>query len=257
MQAPGLVGELYVWYKDWWLKKSDGEKATLILMAMNAVPFLLWKAPNAHIRIFMTKNFLDYPGRSPGYTLLTSVFSHKDFMHIAFNMVGLYSFGPPAFNYFQQSQLARFTSNPNNESLKPPHTTNLYSNISLFLTFGVLANLLPHYASQLAIRSPLLMRSSAAQALIPRPGLGASGAVYSMLVVSAMAYPKMAVSLIFLPMVPISIGYAVPGMCLVDAVGILRGWHSFGHLTHLTGAGVGYLSVQRNRWKNSQVGIAR
>ena len=64
---------------------------------------------------------------------------------------------------------------------------------------------------------------SKAERLI-RPSLGASGAVYASLAVTALAYPHAQVYLIFLPMIPISIPVGFGGMLLVDAIGLWRGW---------------------------------
>jgi rhomboid-like protein len=168
-------------------------------------------------------------------------------MHFAFNMIALYSFGAPAFNYLKQQRVFGY---PNIDDRGSMNIDTTYHNIAFFASCGVLANLAPHYITLLASRSPALMRSSAAPALIPRPSLGASGAVYSCLAVCAMAYPKMSVSLIFLPMVPIPIGWGFPALAAVDAFGVLRGWHRFGHLTHLTGAaaGVGAFYYGASAW---------
>lgn len=128
------------------------------------------------------------------------------------------------------------------ESLSNGQVMNVnstYHNIAFFITCGIVSNLIPHYISLLALRSPMLMNSTAAPALIPRPGLGASGAIWSCLAVGGLYDPSTQISLIFLPMVPFSIGYGLSGMALLDAFGVLRGWHTFGHMQHLTGAAVG------------------
>jgi rhomboid-like protein len=57
-----------------------------------------------------------------------------------------------------------------------------------------------------------------------RPSLGASGAVYASLAVTALAYPHAQVYLIFLPMIPISISVGFGGMLLADVIGLWRGW---------------------------------
>jgi rhomboid-like protein len=157
-------------------------------------------------------------------------------MHFGFNMFALYGFGPQAFDYLKQRRIFGYPNASEQGSININSTPHF---VAFFMTCGVLANLLPHYVSLLASRSQALMRSSAANALIPRPGLGASGAVYSCLAVCAFAHPEHSVSLIFLPMVPIPIGWGFSGIVCMDAIGVIRGWHNFGHLTHLTGAAAG------------------
>lgn len=60
-----------------------------------------------------------------------------------------------------------------------------------------------------------------------------------MFAISALAHPDLSIILVFLPMFPIAIGTAFPALVAVDAVGVLCGWTTLGHLTHLTGAAVG------------------
>jgi rhomboid-like protein len=158
-------------------------------------------------------------------------------MHFGFNMFAMYGFAPIAFDYLKRQRIFGY---PNTNDMGSMNIDSTPYYVAFFLTCGVLANLAPHYITLLASRSPALMRSSAAAALIPRPGLGASGAVYSCLAISAFAHPQHSVALIFLPMVPIPIGLGFPAIVCVDAIGILRGWQRLGHLTHLTGAAVGY-----------------
>jgi rhomboid-like protein len=152
-------------------------------------------------------------------------------------MLGLYSFGPDCFNYLQSSRIMRYPDIDEKGSSMNINST--YHHIAFFITCGVVANLIPHYISLLAIRSPMLMNSSAAPALIPRPGLGASGAIWSCLAVSGLYDPSTQIVLVFLPMFPFSIGYGLSGMALFDAIGVFRGWQMFGHMQHLTGAAAG------------------
>lgn len=56
-----------------------------------------------------------------------------------------------------------------------------------------------------------------------RGSLGASGAIYACVTLTAMAYPDTHISLLFLPWgVPIRLG--VGAMMTLDLVGIIRGW---------------------------------
>lgn len=61
------------------------------------------------------------------------------------------------------------------------------------------------------------------------PSLGASGAIYSSIIMSTLAFPDAEVALIFPPTPPFPIQYGVGGMVLLDCIGILRGWR-YGHL---------------------------
>jgi rhomboid-like protein len=56
------------------------------------------------------------------------------------------------------------------------------------------------------------------------PSLGASGAIYASVTLTALAFPDAVVSLIFPPTHPIPIQWGVGGLVLLDIVGALRGW---------------------------------
>ena len=156
--------------------------------------------------------------------------------------MALYSFGPTAFLTLQADRMKSYPNYQDMGTNQPPRLMNLnsvYHFLAFFISCGVVANLIPHYISLLSLRSPMLMNSTAAPALIPQPGLGASGAVISCLAVTALSRPDMEIVLIFLPMVPIAIGYGFAGMVALDAVGVMRGWQTFGHTCHLTGSALG------------------
>jgi rhomboid-like protein len=70
-----------------------------------------------------------------------------------------------------------------------------------------------------------------AAAAIPTisPSLGASGAIYSTVIMSTLAFPEAEVSLVFPPTPSFSIQYGVAGAVLLDCIGILRGWR-YGHI---------------------------
>lgn len=56
------------------------------------------------------------------------------------------------------------------------------------------------------------------------PSLGASGAIYSTVILSAFAFPDAQVALVFPPTPSFPIQYGLGGMVLLDCIGILRGW---------------------------------
>ena len=60
------------------------------------------------------------------------------------------------------------------------------------------------------------------------PSLGASGAIYGAVTLTALAFPESQVALFIPPSYPISIQWGVGGMLLLDTIGILRGWRYVG-----------------------------
>ena len=79
------------------------------------------------------------------------------------------------------------------------------------------------------------------------PAVGASGAVYGILVAFAMLFPNFKVMLIFLP-IPIAAKYFVPVLLLIDLSAGITGFSIFGakiaHFAHIGGAIAGFLLVQ-------------
>jgi rhomboid-like protein len=71
---------------------------------------------------------------------------------------------------------------------------------------------------------PVTDSAAAAAAPTILPSLGASGAIYSTVIISTLAFPDAEVSLVFPPTPSFPIQYGVGGMVLLDCIGILRGW---------------------------------
>lgn len=88
-------------------------------------------------------------------------------------MIALYGIGPTAFRYLKEQRILGF---PNENSDGTMNQDSSSQFVAFFATCGILANIAPHYITQFAARSPMLLRSPSAGALMPRPGLGASGA---------------------------------------------------------------------------------
>ena len=70
---------------------------------------------------------------------------------------------------------------------------------------------------------------------IPKPSLGASGAVLGLVSFVACHYPQAQVSVIFLPMVSVSAAQAILGLAAIDTAGLIFGWRYLDHAAHLGG----------------------
>jgi membrane associated rhomboid family serine protease len=89
------------------------------------------------------------------------------------------------------------------------------------------------------------------------PAVGASGAIYGILVAFGMTFPDAKLALIFLP-VPIAAKYFIPVLIALDLFSGVTGFSIFGggiaHFAHVGGALIGFLimrywkSKQFNRW---------
>ncbi|GAA6027718.1 hypothetical protein JCM8097_007998 [Rhodosporidiobolus ruineniae] len=203
-----------------WLEMGEAKRTAAGLIASFGGVFLLWRLPGRRIGEWLSHNPLS--GKS--VTLLTSVFSHRTPMHLAFNSIALYSFGTACFSYLNHSDIL-------------PRSTSRYEFLAFFATAGLVSSFASHLWFSRVVAGRLLRQlpPQAVKAMM-LPSLGASGAVYGCVALTALAFPETSVSLIFLPFFPIPIGAATATLVAVDLVGLIRGWRMFDHAAHLAGA---------------------
>ncbi|GAA5904325.1 rhomboid family intramembrane serine protease [Sporobolomyces salmoneus] len=210
-----------------WLEMGEAKRTQAGLIASFATVFVLWRLPaSARFGKWLAHDPLS--GRS--ITQLTSVFSHRTLPHLAFNSIALYSFGTACFSYLNYSELL-------------PRSTSRYEFLAFFAAAGLASSFASHLWFSRIVAGRLLRTTTSQQVRASIvPSLGASGAVYSCLTLTALSFPESNVSLIFIPFVPLPIGAATGALVLVDLVGLFRGWRMFDHAAHLAGAafGAGY-----------------
>lgn len=147
---------------------------------------------------------------SPGFNfqmwqLITYQFMHGGFSHIFFNMLMLWMFGMEIENYWGSKKF-----------------------LSYYLLCGVVAGLF-----QLFI-SPLLGDS-------PAVTIGASGAVYGVLIAFALMFPDRYIFLYFL--VPIKAKYLIGFLIILEFMLVDSAQSNVAHLAHLGGALAGFLFI--------------
>ena len=86
--------------------------------------------------------------------------------------------------------------------------------------------------------------------------LGASGAIYGILVAFGLLYPNAKLALLFIP-VPIAAKYIIPIILLLDLFSGVTGFSLFGggiaHFAHIGGALIGFLLMCF--WRNRPVPV--
>ncbi|KAJ7623239.1 hypothetical protein FB45DRAFT_925016 [Roridomyces roridus] len=220
---------------------SDAQRTCYYICALNGAVFLAWRVPG--LGRFMHNNFVHHPLSGRSTTLLTSVFSHSTFFHLLFNSMALTSFGYSAGKFLERRQAdgssARLESNV------------AYHFFAFFVAAGLCASLASHVVrvGTQRLLFPTLSKAAQDAARIRGGSLGASGAIYATVTLTAMANPDTYVTPIFLNW-PIPIQYGVGGMMMLDLVGLLRGWRMFDHVAHLGGAvfGIMYYYVGPRIW---------
>ena len=205
--------------------------------------------------------------KSPKFQLwqpLTHMFMHGDFSHIFFNMFGLYMFGTPLEQMWGRNKFIFFYLATGfgaallqmclyhyqvQEGIQVLQTLGLGSaEIKQFLESSALA---PGVIEQADIG---ILRSAyqAFSAVL----VGASGALYGVLVGFAMLFPNAQLMLLF-PPIPIKAKYLVPILILVD---LFFGFSSYSmgpiaHFAHVGGALTGLVMMwywKRNQFNNNR-----
>ena len=194
---------------------------------------------------------------------LTSMFMHGGIMHIAFNMFALYSFGSALeYRWGAKKFIFFYISCGLGAAL-------LYSVFNYYQFHNAIQPLLEGGLSKSTIMNAMnAQKFDAFNGIISQEqfnsfssvfygtAVGASGAIYGLLVAFAFLYPNAELALMFIP-VPVKAKYFVPGILALDLFLGLKGNSIFGdggtgiaHFAHLGGALCGFLMMWY--WKKNQ-----
>lgn len=149
------------------------------------------------------------------WQLITYQFLHGDIWHIFFNMFALWMFGMEIENYWGSKKFLLY-----------------------YILCGVGAGLIHLFFT------PLFSE-------LMRPTLGASGAVYGVLIAFALMFPDRYIFLYFF--IPIKAKYLVAFLILMDVMLFRSGGTNVAHLAHLGGALIGFLFIMFD--KNTHVSL--
>lgn len=245
--------------------------AIKVLIIINVVVFGIAQIPGIEDQVFQL--FAMFFPKNPNFQywqIVTSMFMHGGIMHILLNMYGLWAFGSPIeimwgkqrflifyfasgigaglifllVNYYQFNTLY-------NDILAMGVSANDIQNILSTGNYSA-ADVLPSF-SQKDIGDALALdlvtlkeKLTSLYRLFHVPAVGASGAIYGILVAFGMSFPNSKLALIFLP-VPIPAKFFIPVLIGIDLFSGVTGFSIFGggvaHFAHVGGAFVGFLMV--------------
>ncbi|KAI0766644.1 hypothetical protein BD413DRAFT_480888 [Trametes elegans] len=251
------------------LNASEGKRMCWAIGAVNLAVWAAWRVPRWNA--FMIRSFTHNALSGRSYTLLTSVFSHDNIFHLAFNCMALASFGAAAC----QQLIIRYRKVEEQRGVLSEPSPKWHL-LALFVSAGLFSSLVSHVAyarwqyPRLIARlktasSPSGVRagsSAASSSAGPASGaaaeavegavaatanaahqgkhsLGSSGAIYAMLAITTLGFPDAEITLVIPPWFPINIQTGFAAIVALDVVGILRGWRLFDHYAHLGGAAFG------------------
>jgi membrane associated rhomboid family serine protease len=171
------------------------------------------------------------------WQIISYMFMHANIMHIFFNMFALFVFGP-ALEY----------------SLGPKRFLQLYFIAgvgALLLQWGVQAIQVHHIIGGYLVYhgdiSPFINRPGFEQLQQVYGGaiVGASGAIFGLLVAFGMLFPDVKLFIMFIPL-PVKAKYAVIGYILVELFsGVAQyGGDNVAHFAHLGGALFGFILIK-------------
>lgn len=206
---------------------------------------------------------LYYPG-SPNFGVwqfVTHMFMHGGLMHILFNMYALWAFGSPLEQMWGRNKFLFFYFSAGIGA------GLIYTAVNYFQFNGIVNELVSLGLQQADIQSILesgryntaILDSVPEEKLLEMyqiyntPAVGASGAIYGVLVAFGMTYPNAKLALIFLP-VPIAAKYFIPVLIALDLFSGVTGFSIFGggiaHFAHVGGALIGFIMMKY--WEKNQ-----
>ena len=182
-------------------------------------------------------------------------------MHILFNMYALWAFGSPIEQMLGQKRFLFFYFSAGIGAALLHTLVNFYgyqNGVQDLLEAGMsmpqVENffLTGEYPKSILDNISMDGLQSAYQAFTV-PAVGASGAIYGILVAFGMMFPNVQLFLLFVP-VPIKAKYFIPGLIALDLFSGFTGYSIFGggiaHFAHVGGALFGFLMMYY--WKKNQ-----
>jgi len=195
------------------------------------------------------------------WQLLSHMFMHGGFMHILFNMYALWAFGSPLEQLWGRNKFIFFYFSAGlgagliYTAVNYFQFNNIHNElINLGLQNSDIQSLLKtgRYNSEI-LNQISEKRLTEIFQIYNTPAVGASGAIYGVLVAFGMTFPNAKLALIFFP-VPIAAKYFIPVLIALDLFSGVTGFSIFGggiaHFAHVGGALIGFIIMMV--WKNNQ-----
>jgi len=192
------------------------------------------------------------------WQLVSHMFLHANLNHIFFNMFALVSFGSILEREWGAARFLIFyflcgvgaglvQTGINWQEFHGLHDRLVAAGLTPSAIHSLLANGSGELPRDPAVRAVLIDLYG----IYASPMLGASGAIYGLLVAFGFLHPNAKLGLMFVP-VPIAAKFFIPGLLLLDLFSGVTGFSIFGasiaHFAHLGGAAIGFLLMLL--WRN-------
>ncbi|CAM1344096.1 rhomboid family intramembrane serine protease [Tenacibaculum amylolyticum] len=186
---------------------------------------------------------------------VTHMFMHGGPYHLLFNMYALWAFGTPLEQMWGRNKFIFFYFSAGIGAGLIYTLVNYYqfnSALNILLESGITKNEVFELLDPTKVYKDVNLQT--VNALYNTPAVGASGAVYGVLVAFGMAFPNAKLALIFFP-VPVAAKYFIPLIIFGDLFfGVTK--YSIGniaHFAHIGGALIGFIIAWY--WKKNQFRI--
>ena len=170
---------------------------------------------------------------------ITYMFMHsqQNLMHIFFNMFALYSFGSILEAHWGGKRFINFYLITGLGALA------LQWAVQAFEVYQITGSITNDISTIMALNDPTLNQ------IYGGPMVGASGAIFGLLVAFAVLYPNLEMYIMFIP-VPVKAKYIIPVYIVIElSLGVAKiEGDSVAHFAHLGGALIGYILVKL--WRN-------
>ena len=189
------------------------------------------------------------------WQVLSYMFLHGSFSHLAFNMIGLWSFGRVLEKVWGARRFVIFYLICG-IGAAVIHLLVAQFKIDQITQQIIAAGFTPtdvlsviNQGRDISVGSAAISREALSDlySIYNTPAVGASGAIYGILVAFALLFPNFKIMLIFLP-VPIAAKFFVPVLLLIDLSAGITGVSIFGsniaHFAHIGGALIGFIMVR-------------
>jgi len=225
------------------------------LIIINVLLFLVAKFVYPPLQDLFALYFPENPNFG-FWQYVTSMFMHsmQSPTHLIFNMVGVWMFGSPLEQLWGRNKFLFFYFSAGIGA------GLLYTAVNYFQFNTALQELIQSGVTKAEIMDlmdgPKMYQNETLQKIngvFSIPAVGASGALYGILVAFGMKFPNSKLALIFFP-VPVAAKYFIPVLIAIDLFSGLTGFSLFGggiaHFAHVGGALVGLIIMLF--WRNNQ-----
>lgn len=226
------------------------------ILIINVLFFLatsLFKAKGIHLQSVLGLHYIDSPFFEP-YQIVTHFFMHADIMHIFFNMFGLVIMGSHLERVWGEKRYLIFYL------ITALGAAVLHNVVQGFELKAMTGSFLPVSNNLVVINGNYIEQISDAfvttdlgtiGGILAQPTVGASGAIYGLIVAFAMLFPNTEFMLLF-PPIPIKAKWLAVGLALIA---IFSGFQnnpgdSVAHFAHLGGMLFGFILVKI--WQNNK-----